>query len=472
MMIPLRTAVALALMASACAGAGPGAEGAPADGGAADASADAAPATTAAPTTGAASDASATRDGTATADAAPLPAAPRGDPGPAPPAPWRAQDIGDAVIAQGLSMSGPNAFYYRFGGREIGGTADSFYFAYQPVKGDFEFFIKIGSILGDPTAQVGVMARASLQPGSPHVTLAVLAGDGAGGQFLVRSAQGGMTSVQAQASVKPSWLRLVRSGKTITAFRSDSNAPGSWTRVASADLDLPVEMFVGTAMAARAGREAGGVELDDCLLNNLAADPATAGWLHDDIGAVGGTVMYGDGKFAVSGWGEPPTAKILRFTIGFRTPAGNQRVTARFLGQSSTASSTRAGVMVRDTGIGLGAGSAASRRGPSNASGWVYVAGDKTVYFQHKGGSEIVTAGMVRDLVPPFWIRVEKQDVGDLVKISGLYSRDGQQWTIIGTGMEKFDYKVSFVAGLFSSSGDYAAMDTASFDNVSVQPLP
>src|SRR5947207_1539493 len=115
-------------------------------------------------------------------------------------------------------MSGPNAFYFKFGGRGIGGTADSFYFAYQPVKGDFEFFVKLNNLLGDPMAQVGVMARASLDTGSTEVALVTLGGEGTGGQFLTRLTAGGMTAVQAQAAVKPSWLRLVRSGKTITAF--------------------------------------------------------------------------------------------------------------------------------------------------------------------------------------------------------------------------------------------------------------
>ena len=469
------TGVALALLAAACAGSTPNAEGPAPMAGPADAGGKPVTLVPAGPSDAATRDSAsisadtmpsmmAAKDASVAADAASAL--------PAPPAPWRAKDIGDAVIAQGQSMSGPNAFYYKFGGREIGGSADSFYFAYQPVKGDFEFFVKLGPILGEPNAQIGVMARASLDPGAPHVTLTVLGAEAAGGQFLVRVAAGATTSVQPQSSVKPNWLRIVRAGKTITTFRSDSNAPGAWTRVASADVEMPAEALVGLAMAARGGREAGGVELDDCALNNLAADPVTAGWLHDEIGAVGGTILYSDGNFALAGWGEPPTPKILRFTIGFKTPSASQRVTARFVGQTNAGANTRSGVIVRDTGVGLGAGSAASRRGPANASAWVYVGGDNTAYFQTRGGGDIVTAGTARDLKPPFWIRVEKQDMGETVRVAGFVSKDGQQWMMLGTGMLKFEYKVSFVAGLFSSSGDYAAMNTAAFDNVSIQPLP
>jgi hypothetical protein len=403
-----------------------------------------------------------------------LPALPRGAPGPVPPAPWKAMDIGDVVIARGASMSGPNAFYYKFGGREIGGAADSFYFAYQAVKGDFEFWVKLGSVTADPMAQVGVMARVSLDPGSPHAALVALGDEQAGGQLLTRKTPGGMTMVQGRPKVKPTnWLRVARAGNTLKLSRAEGGAPGNWTDEVSTTLDMPADVFVGLAMAARAGNEAGGVELDDCALNNLAASPATMGWFHDDVGAVGGTALFGDGKFAVSGWGEPPTPKIIRFTVAYKKPSGSQRITARFLGQTSTAASARAGVMVRDVGIGLGAGSQSSLRSPSEPGAWVHVGGDNAVYFQNRAGDSITTVGMARDLAPPFWIRVEKQDTApDTAKVTGFTSKDGQQWTMLGTANVKFSYTVAFLAGLFSSSGDYAAMDTASFDNVAVAPLP
>ena len=120
-------------------------------------------------------------------------------------------------------------------GADIGGTADSFHFVHQPLTGDGEIIARVATLGGafDPASKAGVMFRAGLEPGAANVMLAVLGDAAMGGRLQARASAGGPTSaLPVDGAVKSGqFLRLARTGRTFTAFRSGNRA--TWTRIGS-----------------------------------------------------------------------------------------------------------------------------------------------------------------------------------------------------------------------------------------------
>src|SRR5690349_11370827 len=76
--------------------------------------------------------------------------------------PWQLRDDGETAYT---SVSGA--------GSDIWGTADSFFFMYQPIE-DGEMSVYTRSLDNtDPHAKVGIMFRQTLDAGSVHVILDV-----------------------------------------------------------------------------------------------------------------------------------------------------------------------------------------------------------------------------------------------------------------------------------------------------------
>ena len=105
-------------------------------------------------------------------------------------------------------------------GADIWGTADQFTYAYQSTSGDGEASANVRSV--SPTnawTKAGVMYRASLDPGAPHVSLFVTPGKGIALQY--RAGANGVSTQFAQvAGTAPVYLRLRRTGSLFV---------GEWT---------------------------------------------------------------------------------------------------------------------------------------------------------------------------------------------------------------------------------------------------
>jgi hypothetical protein len=70
-------------------------------------------------------------------------------------------------------------------------------------------------------------------------------------------------------------------------------------------------------------------------------------------------------------------------------------------------------------------------------------------------------------------VRVESVDMGGgMNKFTGSVSKDGQQWTALGSVAIPFVTTIPPSVGMFAGSGDYTMMNTATFDNVTIQPGP
>ncbi len=172
---------------------------------------------------------------TPTATATPLPL----------PAPWLRLDVGPVGVA-GTATFGSGAFTALASGEDIEGQSDEFGFVYQPLTGDGTITARVASIQNtDAWAKGGVMIRESLNADSRHAMLAMTPVNGLA--FQRRSSTGGTTShTPGPLVAAPYWVRLTRTGSTVSAFHSPDGL--AWTLVGSDSIPMAASVLVGLSL--------------------------------------------------------------------------------------------------------------------------------------------------------------------------------------------------------------------------------
>lgn len=164
------------------------------------------------------------------------------------PAPWSTADVGTTGLAGAATYDPATSRYYLSGaGAGLTGTADSVRYAWQAMNGDGEVRARLASMDGSPAgAAAGVMIRATTATGAMHHFL----GRRNDGQlvWVRRNSTGRSTSLAlGGAAGVPVWVRLVRVGTTITAYRSSDGV--TWTKVNNAKITLPTTVTAGLAVS-------------------------------------------------------------------------------------------------------------------------------------------------------------------------------------------------------------------------------
>lgn len=133
---------------------------------------------------------------------------------------------------------------------------DELHLVHQPLTGDGSLTVRVGAQQDShPSARAGVMLRESLPPGSRYAAVLVTPGDG------VRFQANYTIDRPGSASTAPRWLRLTRTGSTVTGYESADGA--DWQEVGSIDLPglpatVPVGFFVNSPDEVEYGRSFGG----------------------------------------------------------------------------------------------------------------------------------------------------------------------------------------------------------------------
>lgn len=176
-----------------------------------------------------------------------------------PPAPWLTQDIGGVGVAGTAAFSSGN-FAVGGSGTDIEGAADQFRFVYRPLTGNGEIVARVASLQNtDPWAKAGVMIRDTLAANSRHALLAVTAANGLA--FQRRNSTGGSSiHVGGGVGAAPYWVRLVRSGTTISSYKSTDGV--GWTLVGSATVPLNSTAYVGLALTSHNNAVLGSASFD------------------------------------------------------------------------------------------------------------------------------------------------------------------------------------------------------------------
>ena len=187
----------------------------------------------------------------------------------------------------------------------------------------------------------------------------------------------------------------------------------------------------------------------------VTSQPLSAGWLDQDIGAVGtvGSASLSGSVFTVSGAGNGVGSTSDGFHFVYQPLTTNGTITARVV---TAPVSAQAGVMIRENLT------------TSSANAFTYFinngGGGDYVDFSYRsllGGatSQVNTAGVTS----PYWVRLTRA----ANQFSSYSSPDGTHWTQVGT-TQTFVTAEQVYVGLAVSSQNINATATATFDNVSI----
>jgi ABC-2 family transporter len=203
-------------------------------------------------------------------------------------------------------------------------VTDSFYFVRQSLPGNGTVTARVTSLAGSatpgiangtsalqPWAKAGIIIKASLRQGSAYAAMMVTGSHGVRMQYDYTHDTAGLPGGVSAAA--PRWLRLVRSGDTLTGY--DSADGTHWTQVGTARLP-------GLATAVQAGifvtspdavtNENAGATLATGVLDHVTVAGARPGnqWAGQDIGAdaaynsLPGGYRQAGGDFTVRGSGD------------------------------------------------------------------------------------------------------------------------------------------------------------------------
>ncbi|WP_274564199.1 ABC transporter permease subunit [Streptomyces spiramyceticus] len=126
-----------------------------------------------------------------------------------------------------------------------GAVNDNFYFVHQPLRGDGSISVSVTSLTGviatepkstkpgvSPWAKAGIIVKDNLEQGSAYAAMMVTGAHGVRMQHnYTEDTAGGTGNVSKQF---PRWLRLNRSGDTITGYESADGT--KWTELGTARL--------------------------------------------------------------------------------------------------------------------------------------------------------------------------------------------------------------------------------------------
>ncbi|MDR8413224.1 DUF1349 domain-containing protein [Nonomuraea sp. 3-1Str] len=215
------------------------------------------------------------------------------------------------------------------------GTAvrDKYYFVHQPLKGNGSLTARVSDMTGQirlpdavpgvrnikegvvPWAKAGLLVRQSLKQGTPYAAVMLT------GEHGVRMQYNFTHDVPGGPHNGPQWLRLTRSGDTITGYESDDGR--TWTAIGAVKLTgLPETVEIGLFATspgalwetARAFAQA------TATFDQIKVQGANGSWRRDDVGVSlesdgrtphhpGGVVESGD-KLVVTGGGDIGPATV------------------------------------------------------------------------------------------------------------------------------------------------------------------
>jgi glucose/arabinose dehydrogenase/regulation of enolase protein 1 (concanavalin A-like superfamily) len=158
---------------------------------------------------------------------------------------WTNVDIGAVNLAGSGTQSG-GVFTVKGSGEDIWYGSDQFHFAYQNLSGDGSIVARVATVQNtNAWAKAGVMIRESLAADSRFADVVLTPSGGIA--FQRRATAGSMaTTTTVSGLAAPYWVKLARSGDTLTASRSSNGS--SWTVIGTATITMAQNIFIGLAV--------------------------------------------------------------------------------------------------------------------------------------------------------------------------------------------------------------------------------
>jgi hypothetical protein len=270
---------------------------------------------------------------------------------------WSSGDIGNATPAGGQALDpGSGTWTLQGGGAGIGGGADQFHFLWKTLPSGGGVAARITSQApGGPSAEAGVMLRASTDPGAPYYAAFVAPRGGITVQE--RATQGGAAStVTTTSGAAPAYLWVSQAGSTLTAYGSDDGYV--WTPVdgSAATISLGPSVLAGLAVTSGSTTALSTATADSVAVSATPPAPAPpeacpTPWTCADIGspAPAGSQSFdpATGTWTINAGGTDITGTSDQFRYAWRTLSGDGSVVADVTSQDNTSSGAKAGPMFR-----------------------------------------------------------------------------------------------------------------------------
>jgi phosphatidylserine/phosphatidylglycerophosphate/cardiolipin synthase-like enzyme/regulation of enolase protein 1 (concanavalin A-like superfamily) len=381
-------------------------------------------------------------------------------PGGALPTPWLTQDVG-AVGTPGSASYSNGTFTVQGAGADIWGTADAFRYVYQSVNGDTEIVARVGSVQNtNPYAKAGVMLRSGLTASAAHVILDVRPDGWV--EFMTRSSSGGATSYLSGASQPPpAWLKLSRSGNTVTASVSSNGS--TWAVVGTTSVSFAASAYMGLVVNSHNTATLNTSTFDNVSVSAGSTPPPPppppppsslpTPWTTQDVGSTGltGSASYSNGAFTVAGAGGDIWGTSDAFRYVSQPTSGDVQITARVTAIQNTHQWAKAGIMLRQS---LTA---------SSPHVLLDVTPGGTIEFMTRASDGAATTLITYGSgAAPRWLRLSR--TGSTVTAS--VSSNGSTWTTLGSTTTSIPASANI--GLAVTSHDVNTLNTSTFDNVSV----
>jgi len=177
---------------------------------------------------------------------------------------WTSQDIGSVGVAGWAEADDSTGTFTVSGsGADIWGNSDAFQYYYQGLYGNGTIVARVVNTANvNPWNKAGVMIRDTLSAGAENALLYVTPTNGI--SFQSRTSTGGVTSANGSAVASvPCWLKLARSGSSVTAYWSSNGT--SWNLINSQTISMSTNAFIGLAAGSK----------DNILLNTATFDNVT-----------------------------------------------------------------------------------------------------------------------------------------------------------------------------------------------------
>lgn len=182
------------------------------------------------------------------------------------PLPWMSTDIGVGML-EGSAFHDAGTFT-QAGSGVIGSTSDKLRYTYQTLSGDGEIITRISNLQNTgSSSRVGVMIRDTLAANSKQIFMGMTGSNAY--RWVRRTTTGGNTSTTSSSTgiVPNTWVRLVRSGTTITAYKSANGT--SWTTVGSTtNTTFATTCYIGIAVGSGSG-----TTLNTSQFSNVSVTP-------------------------------------------------------------------------------------------------------------------------------------------------------------------------------------------------------
>jgi hypothetical protein len=181
--------------------------------------------------------------------------------------------------------------------------------------------------------------------------------------------------------------------------------------------------------------------------------PLTGRWRTTEVGAVNieGSASYGNGTYTLSGAGNDIWSINDAFRFVYQSYTGDVDIRARVTGLTNTHPWAKAGVMIRNS------------NDPKAMNVMMLISAANGASFQNRYRHGEITAATVAPATAPSWVRIVRS--GNT--FTGYVSSDGEEWTQVGTPIERSMNERVFV-GLAVTSHNTNALATGTFTDVSV----